>query len=115
MSAVTWAGSPWRSVRIVPPTSSKASEWQALQAATILTGTKPAGVSEADQATYLKEAFHCLSEDPYVEAALWFNNRDRTPGDGELDRYGLKRFDAASGIDRRGKMSTVFGMGNQAT
>ncbi|HSD76395.1 MAG TPA: hypothetical protein VLA98_03290, partial [Solirubrobacteraceae bacterium] len=39
-------------------------------------GQKPAGVSEADQAAYLRQAFHCMASDPYVEYALWFNHRD---------------------------------------
>ncbi len=30
------------------------------------------GISEDQQATYLSEAYHCLSEDPYVQVALWF-------------------------------------------
>jgi len=52
-------------------------------------------VSEADQANFLLEAFHCLQEDPYVELALWFNNIDISAADGELNRYGLKRSDGS--------------------
>lgn len=35
-------------------------------------GQKPEGVSEATQATYLAQAFHCLAGDPYVQVALWY-------------------------------------------
>jgi hypothetical protein len=56
-------------------------------------GQKPAGVSEADQATFLREAYHCLKEDPYVEVAMWFNSRDVIGDGSELDSYGLRRLD----------------------
>jgi hypothetical protein len=39
-------------------------------------GQKPEGVTEEQQATYLKQAYHCLSEDPYVQVALWFALQD---------------------------------------
>ncbi len=39
-------------------------------------GQKPEGVSEAQQATYLSQAYHCLAEDPYVKVALWFDLQD---------------------------------------
>ncbi len=35
-------------------------------------GQKPEGVSLQQQATYLSQAYHCLSQDPYVQVALWF-------------------------------------------
>jgi hypothetical protein len=35
-------------------------------------GKTAAGVSEEQQETYLREAYHCLAEDPYVQVALWF-------------------------------------------
>jgi hypothetical protein len=56
-------------------------------------GQKPAGVSEANQATYLKAAYHCLALDPYVQVALWFNVQDSSATDSELNRYGLLRAD----------------------
>jgi hypothetical protein len=34
-------------------------------------GKKPEGVSDATQATYLAEAYHCLSEDSYVQVGLY--------------------------------------------
>jgi hypothetical protein len=56
-------------------------------------GQKPAGVGEANQAAYLKQAYHCLTFDPYVQVALWFNLQDLSATDDELNRYGLMRFD----------------------
>jgi hypothetical protein len=56
-------------------------------------GKKAAGVGEADQATYLKAAYHCLALDPYVTVALWFNLQDLSATDDELNRYGLLRYD----------------------
>jgi hypothetical protein len=35
-------------------------------------GQKPQGVSDAAQATYLSQAYHCLAQNPYVQVALWF-------------------------------------------
>ncbi len=42
-------------------------------------GQKPEGVTEALQATYLKQAYHCLAQDPYVQVALWFPIQDEPP------------------------------------
>ena len=35
-------------------------------------GQKAGGVTEEQQATYLRQAYHCLAQDPYVQVALWF-------------------------------------------
>jgi hypothetical protein len=35
-------------------------------------GQKPEGVSEDTQATFLRQAYHCLEQDHYVQVALWF-------------------------------------------
>lgn len=56
-------------------------------------GQKPGGVGEANQAVYLKQAYHCLMQAPYVQVALWFNLQDLSATDGELNRYGLLRAD----------------------
>ncbi len=56
-------------------------------------GQKAAGVTEAQQAAYLLEAFHCLKEDPYVQVAMWFNNRDILADQREEHMYGLLRHD----------------------
>jgi hypothetical protein len=39
-------------------------------------GQKPEGVTPAQQATYLSQAYHCLAQDPYVQVALWFALQD---------------------------------------
>jgi Cellulase (glycosyl hydrolase family 5) len=39
-------------------------------------GQTAEGVSEELQATYLRQAYHCLAEDPYVQVALWFPLED---------------------------------------
>ena len=56
-------------------------------------GKKPAGVGEAKQAIYLKDAYHCLALDPYVQVAMWFNLQDLSATDTEMNRYGLLRAD----------------------
>jgi hypothetical protein len=35
-------------------------------------GQKAGGVTDAQQASYLREAYHCLAQAPYVQVALWF-------------------------------------------
>jgi hypothetical protein len=39
-------------------------------------GQKPEGVSEAQQASYLTEAYHCLAQAPYVKLGLWYPIED---------------------------------------
>jgi hypothetical protein len=39
-------------------------------------GKKPAGVSEAQQARYLTEAYECLAADPFVTVGMWFSLQD---------------------------------------
>ncbi len=39
-------------------------------------GQKAGGVSDEQQATYLRQAYHCLAQDPYVQVALWFALQD---------------------------------------
>jgi len=39
-------------------------------------GQKPEGVSEAQQAAYLAQAYNCLEQAPYVQVALWFPLQD---------------------------------------
>jgi len=58
-------------------------------------GKKAAGVTEAQQAAYLKLAYRCLSFYPYVRAALWFTLGDTGPADTEFTRYGLQRSDGS--------------------
>ncbi len=51
-------------------------------------GKKAAGVSQADQATFTGQAYHCLAEYPYVSHALLFTLRDE-PGHGSGGFYGI--------------------------
>ena len=54
-------------------------------------GKKPAGVPEEDQAKYLLQAMNCMEPDPFLQVAMWFNNRDLS-GDGKMaNMYGLRR------------------------
>ncbi|HTU79972.1 MAG TPA: cellulase family glycosylhydrolase [Solirubrobacteraceae bacterium] len=39
-------------------------------------GQTAEGVSEEQQAIFLRQAYHCLNEDPYVQVALWFPLQD---------------------------------------
>jgi hypothetical protein len=55
-------------------------------------GQKDAGVSEAAQAAYLQQAYHCLAQYPYVNAGVWFSLRDTSTADTELSRYGLMSY-----------------------
>ncbi len=53
-------------------------------------GKKPGGVTEAQQAQFLREAHHCMREDPYVQKAYWFELMDRGPDPFNPDhRFGL--------------------------
>jgi hypothetical protein len=58
-------------------------------------GQKDAGVPEPVQAQFLREAYHCMKEDPYLEVAMWFNSRDLRGDGSELDSYGLRRADGS--------------------
>jgi hypothetical protein len=58
-------------------------------------GRKPAGVTEAEQAANLTEAYRCLANYPYVESGLWFTLDDTTGRGAELDNYGLRREDGS--------------------
>jgi Bacterial Ig domain len=56
------------------------------------TGTKPSGVTPADQAAFLAQGYHCLAREPEVEAATWFTLRDAPTAESPLDElrhYGL--------------------------
>jgi Big-like domain-containing protein len=52
-------------------------------------GQKPAGVSAANQAAFLKMAYHCLTLDSYVQVAAWFTLADDASQGEELAHYGL--------------------------
>jgi hypothetical protein len=50
-------------------------------------GQKPAGVSLEDQALFLRQAYHCLAQDPYVPVGIWYDLQE-TESSG-LGGYGL--------------------------
>jgi hypothetical protein len=54
-------------------------------------GQKPAGVSQAIQASFLAQAYRCLAQPRYgyVRAALWFGLYDNGTSPGMNDNYGL--------------------------
>jgi len=58
-------------------------------------GQKAAGVSEAQQAANIREAYHCLAGYPYVQVGLWFTLKDTNSHGDELDHYGLQRIDGS--------------------
>ncbi len=61
-------------------------------------GKKPSGVDEPTQAAYLRKAYECLANDPYVVAATVFTLRDNAqqPAASELAHYGLLRGDGSA-------------------
>jgi hypothetical protein len=54
-------------------------------------GQKAAGVSEPTQATYLRQAYHCLAQPQYsyVKAAMWFELFNLGTSSAWLDNFGL--------------------------
>lgn len=77
-------------------------------------GQKDAGVSEATQAAFLTQAYHCLAGYPYMTTGIWFSTRDGGAADTELNRYGLLRWNGT----RRGSwaaMEQVSTKGDQLT
>jgi hypothetical protein len=53
-------------------------------------GTKPGGVSGAQQADFLTKAYGCLANDPYVAQAIWFSLADIDSSSPDYDkRLGL--------------------------
>ncbi len=77
-------------------------------------GMKDAGVSEATQAAFLEQAYHCLSGYPYMQAGIWFSARDVGATESELNRYGLLRWNGT----KRGSwaaMKQVATEGDQLT
>jgi hypothetical protein len=58
-------------------------------------GTKPEGVSPAEQAKNVTDAYNCLAADPYVTVAMWFSLQD-IPGGAAYDSHlGLMRADGS--------------------
>jgi Cellulase (glycosyl hydrolase family 5) len=66
-------------------------------------GMKDAGVSEATQAAFLTQAYHCLAGYPYMQTGIWFSTRDAGATESEVNRYGLIRWNGT----RRGSWAAM--------
>lgn len=69
-------------------------------------GRKAQGVTDQQQATYLRQAYHCLALAPYVKVALWFPLQDSGPiTSGLLRENGAAKpaFAAMVASDRHGE------------
>jgi len=52
-------------------------------------GKSPGGVSEETQALYLRQAYHCLAHDPYVQVGIWYGLSETEPFGTPRGSYGL--------------------------
>jgi hypothetical protein len=52
-------------------------------------GQKAGGVSAAQQATFLLQAYHCLAEDSYVQVGIWYGLQETEPFGSPRGSYGL--------------------------
>ncbi len=52
-------------------------------------GQKPGGVSQEAQATYLRQAYHCLAQNQYVKVAIWFGLQDLAEENATTADFGL--------------------------
>lgn len=60
-------------------------------------GSRPAGVSEEQQAQFVREAYACLAADTYVGPAMWFSLQDVDTDRARYDHWmGLFRDDASA-------------------
>jgi hypothetical protein len=50
---------------------------------------KAGGVSPEAQALYLRQAYHCLAQNSYVQVAIWYGLQDLSPGLGSPGDFGL--------------------------
>jgi hypothetical protein len=62
----------------------------------VYAGHKAGGVSYEDQATYLRQAYHCMAQTPYVAVAIWFGLQDSTQAEETRSDFGL--IDTALGV-----------------
>jgi hypothetical protein len=56
-------------------------------------GQKAGGVTEADQALFMRQALHCVAGDGYVPVMIWFELRNNGALNTSEDRFGLLRYD----------------------
>jgi hypothetical protein len=52
-------------------------------------GHAAGGVSEETQALYLRQAYHCLAANPYVQVGLWYGLQETEPFGSPRGSYGL--------------------------
>lgn len=52
-------------------------------------GHASGGVSEETQALYLRQAYHCLAQDPYVQVGIWYGLQETEPWGSPRGSYGL--------------------------
>jgi hypothetical protein len=84
------------------------STWPELCTVGARAGTKPGGVSPAQQADFLSKAYGCLANDPYVTQAAWFNLYDLNPhGDLGLLDSGLSPKPAFAAFKQAGSASAI--------
>lgn len=63
----------------------------------VFAGQKNGGVTEAEQALFLKQGYHCIAIEDRIGPSFWFNLKDGTVEDTVDGRYGLLR---ASGAEK---------------
>jgi len=59
-------------------------------------GAKPAGVSEAQQAQFLTQAYECMAADPYLAVTMWFSLQDIRDHPGYAAGLGVLRTDGSA-------------------
>jgi hypothetical protein len=52
-------------------------------------GHSAGGVSEETQALFLRQAYHCLAQDPYVQVGIWYGLQETEPFGSPRGSYGL--------------------------
>ncbi len=52
-------------------------------------GHSAGGVGEQTQALYLRQAYHCLAQDPYVQVGIWYGLQETEPFGSPRGSYGL--------------------------
>lgn len=73
-------------------------------------GKKAGGVTPEEQAAFLRQAYHCLSHDSYVQVGIWYGLQDLVPETGSRSDFGLLNgalapkpaFSALNGFAREG-------------
>ena len=56
---------------------------------------RKSGVTAAQQAEFLKQAYQCVATDPYLRVGIWFSMQDASSAGGFVNRYGLIDYNGA--------------------